>query len=33
MGDAYWTLTQELLQGSSPLVHKPKVRARPARRV
>jgi len=33
MGDAYWTRTQELLQGSSPLVHKPKVRARPAPRV
>jgi hypothetical protein len=33
MGDAYWARTQELLQGSSPLVHKPKVRARPAPRV
>jgi hypothetical protein len=32
MGDAYWTRTQELLQGATPLVQKPKVRARRARR-
>ena len=24
----YWTVTQELLQGSDPMVRKPKVRAR-----
>ena len=26
MGDAYWTVTQDMLQGASPLVNKPKVR-------